>query len=98
MRRVQIEFLSEGFREILMSDGVAEQVEDAANRIADRATAEAGAVSNAKDSPRFIAKGPRQGYYGGGRVVAFVASENASAYSDQVKNARLESVIYEEAQ
>lgn len=94
-KRVQIEFLSEGFHELLMSDEVAEQVADAAKRIADRATAEAGAVSKAKkERPQFVVKGPKAGGYGGGRVIAYVASENASAYTDQTRNARLESVIW----
>lgn len=97
-QKIQIEFLSQGFHELLMSDEIAEQVGAAAEKIASRATSEATANSRAKESPEFVVKGPKAGGYGGGRVIAYVASGNAAAYTDQVRNARLESVIWEVAE
>lgn len=97
-QRIQIEFLSQGFHELLMSDEIAEQVDAAAKKIADRATTEAASVSKARKKPEYVVKGPKAGGFGGGRIIAYVAADNAAAYTDQVRNARLESVIWEVAE
>lgn len=95
-KRITLEFLSDGFRELLLSDEVSEVVMEAANRVAETATSEAQSKSKAKDAPRYVVKGPRKGGYGGGRIIAYVAPDNAAAYTDQARYTRLEQVIWEE--
>lgn len=61
-------FNSEGFREILMSDGVHDLVEETANEICDRANA-----NNTRGGEGFTTS-VIQGNYGGGRWIGFVKS------------------------
>lgn len=95
MKRIQIEFVSEGFREILCSDEVGELVINTARKIADKATSDSMTSKRCyKESPIFEAKGPKLGGYGGGRQIAYVSSANESAYREAVFAHRLEKTIY----
>lgn len=97
--KIRFEFLTAGFRELLMSDAVADEVMTAARKIAVRATADAITDPRTHSAAAlYEAKGPRRGGYGGGRMIAYVASENKAATKDQFQNARLESVIWEVAE
>lgn len=64
-KQTRLEFISEGFKEILCSQGVKEVVEDKANEIAMRAQANLTGNGDVTTSSRL-------GGYGGGRYVAYV--------------------------
>ena len=64
-KQIRLEFISEGFKEILCSQGVKEVVEDKANEIAMRA--QANLTGNGD-----VTMSSRLGGYGGGRYVAYV--------------------------
>ncbi len=64
-KQIRLEFISEGFKEILCSQGVKEVLEDKANEIAMRA--QANLVGNGD-----VTTSSRVGGYGGGRHVAYV--------------------------
>ena len=66
--RVEIEFISDGFRQILMSDGVRSAVDAAASDIQARANA-----GLHEDSVGF-SKQVRIGDYGGGRWIGHVST------------------------
>ena len=69
---IKIEFISEGFRQILMSDGVKNAVASAAEKIQTEAN------SGAADSQGFSAN-TWVGGYGGGRYVASVTAIDRKA-------------------
>ncbi len=94
MKRIQLEFVSEGFREILCSEEVGELVINTARKIADKATSTSHSKRHYKEPPIFEAKGPKLGGYGGGRQVAYVSSANEAAYREAVFAHRLEKTIY----
>lgn len=94
MKRIQLEFLSEGFHDLLCSEPVAEQVEKAADKVASVATSSARTTRKGEPA-QFIVKGPKMGGYGGGRVIAYVAAENQAAYREAVYNHALEKAIWE---
>ena len=73
----RIEFVSQGFKDILFSPGTKELVQNTANTI--QANANAGAPADSEGfSANVIAGG-----YGGGRYVGFVTSiENAAAEAE----------------
>ncbi len=98
MKRVQIDFISDGFRELLMSDDISEQVGAAAQKVAAEATKQGSQSKNRRhnaEPARYIVEGPKPGNYGGGRVIAYVAAENAEARRDAIYAHRLERVIWE---
>ena len=64
-KQIRLEFISEGFKEILCSQGVKEVVEDKADEIAVRAQANLTGNGDVTTSSRL-------GGYGGGRYVAYV--------------------------
>lgn len=70
---VRIQFNSDGFREILQSDGVRTLVEETAHNIQSRAN------GNLADSSDGYEVDVISGGYGGGRWVGFVASADAAA-------------------
>lgn len=99
MKRVRLEFISSGFRDLLMSDEVSEVVMDAAGDVAK--TASAMSTANRKrghGDAEYVVKGPRKGGYGGGRIIAYVATNNLLAYYDNVRNATLEKAVWSEAE
>ena len=68
-----IKYISAGFREILMSGGTQSAVESAAAAIAQRANASAPEGSDGYQCHTW------RGSYGGGRIVASVASADEAA-------------------
>lgn len=93
MSRVRLEFVSSGFKELLESAEVAGVVMDAARDIQQEAEALSAGVGHTKDSAKYAVKGPRIGDYGGGRVIAYVAADNAAAYGDAVRHQVLERAV-----
>ena len=87
MKRVQLELDSAGFRELLTSQEVSDLVQETAEKVA--ASAEAAAIPGSV----FEVKGPRQGGYGGGRVIAYVAAGNTKAMRSVIYNYALERAI-----
>ena len=65
---IRLEFISDGFKQILESDGVRELVQETADNIKDRANA-----NNARGGQGFESN-VIQGNYGGGRWIGFVKS------------------------
>lgn len=94
MKRIRLEFLSDGFHDLLCSEPIAEQVENAAEKVADVATSSAR-MTRKGDPPQFIVKGPKLGGYGGGRVIAYVAADNQAAYREAVYAHVLEKAVWE---
>lgn len=94
-KRVRIEFISSGFHDLLSSSEVAGVVMDAATDIADSATSIADAtVRHTKGrKAEFEVKGPKEGGYGGGRQIAYVAAANPYAYGDAVRHHVLERAV-----
>lgn len=95
MKRIQLEFLSDGFHDLLCSEPVSEQVEKASERIAGMATSSATRSKQSKAPARYVVKGPKMGGYGGGRYIAYVAADSPAATWDAIHNHRLETVIWE---
>mgnify|MGYP003288037056 CR=1 FL=1 len=92
-KRVRIEFISRGFHDLLSSSEVAGVVMDAAADIADVATGLSAAIIHHKDAPAYEVKGPKEGGYGGGRQIAYVAAANGAAYGDAVRHQVLERAV-----
>lgn len=95
MKRIQLEFLTEGFHDLLCSDEVADEVAAAASKIAQKANAAAEVPNRSSERARYIVKGPKVGGYGGGRVIAYVSADNPAATWDAIRNRRLETTIWE---
>lgn len=92
VKRVRIEFISRGFHDLLSSDEVAGVVMDAAANVAESATSIAAATVRHTKSRKaeFEVKGPKEGGYGGGRQIAYVAAADPYAYGDAVRHHVLE--------
>jgi hypothetical protein len=95
MKRVQLEFISQGFHDLLCSEPVAGEVEAAAEKVAGMATSSATRSKTSDEPARFVVKGPKIGGYGGGRYIAYVSADNSEAAWDAIYNHRLETVIWE---
>lgn len=93
MKRVQLEFISSGFRDLLLSSEVASEVNKAAREVAKAATSHK--ASNDHDAPSFVVKGPKRGNYGGGRVIAYVAADNDAAMRAVIYKHALERAVNE---
>lgn len=89
MKQVSLELDSEGFRELLMSQEVAEVVDQSAERVA------AAAASNSSARASWEVKGPKPGGFGGGRQIAYVAAGNKAAMKDSIYNYALERAVYD---
>lgn len=87
MKRVSLELDSDGFRELLTSQEVADLVEESAKQVA--AAAEAVSIPGSV----FVVKGPKRGGYGGGRVIAYVAADNVKASRSIIYKHALEKAI-----
>ena len=95
--RTRMQYDKHGLAEVLMSAGVAEQVDKAADEIAATASAQGGASRNRRkgaEPARYIVKGPKRGDYGGGRMIAYVSADNREALRDAIFANRLERVIW----
>lgn len=92
MKRVSIELDSSGFRELLLSDAVADLVEQKAEQVA------SAAERNSSIGARFVVKGPRQGGYGGGRMIAYVAADNGAALRSATDKNSLERAVWDVAE
>ena len=84
----KIEFDSDGFREILLSEGMKEQVESAVERI--QSEANAGIT---EDSEGFSVD-VIQGGYGGGRWVGFVSAIDSAAAIAESENKVLSGAVH----
>lgn len=87
-----------GLAEVLMSAGVAEEVDKAATKIAEKASEQGAASKNRRkgaEPARYVVKGPKKGGYGGGRMIAYVSADNREAIRDAIFANRLERVIWE---
>lgn len=82
-KQIKIEFISAGFREILLSDGVKGLVDSAAEEIKDRANS-----NLADEKSEGYEKTVMVGGYGGGRWVGFVqTTDHASCVAEAEHNA-----------
>ena len=85
---IRLEFISEGFKEILESDGVRELVQETADGIRDRANA-----ANNRGGEGF-ASNVIHGGYGGGRWIGFVKStDDKSAIAESEDSALTGAVL-----
>ena len=89
MKRVSIELDSAGFRELLLSDEIAEVVDEAANRVA------SAAYGHSIPGSQYVVKGPKAGGYGGGRMIAYVAADNTKAAISATDKNSLERAIWD---
>ncbi len=89
MAEIKIEFISEGFKQILMSDGVKALVESEANKIRDKA--------NAGISGEFETDGYKTttmvGNYGGGRYVSYVQATDFGAAQEEAEHKTLTKAV-----
>ena len=83
-----IQFMSTGFRDILFSGGVKDQVQSIAGRIQQEANAGVGEDSEGFSS-NVIAGG-----YGGGRWVGFVTAIDSSAAKAEAENKVLTKAVH----
>lgn len=86
MEKVRIEFISEGFREILTSQGTKQLIDTTAQEIADRANANSGLADGFQ--PDTI-----EGRYGGGRYIGFVSTATKEAKKAEAENGALTGAI-----
>ena len=87
-KQMKIEFISAGFREILLSDGVKALVDEATTEIQSKANA------NLLEDSEGYEKTVMYGNYGGGRWVGFVqCTDRASCVAEAEYNALSGAVI-----
>ncbi len=87
---VKIEFISEGFKQILLSEGVHDVIQSATDQIATRANAEIG--SDGYDSD--VVQSPRMSGYGnGGRWVGFVRATDREAMVAEAEDKTLSRAV-----
>lgn len=79
----RIQFFSEGFRQILLSEGTHKLVEETAQEIADKANA-----NNTRGGDGFKAT-TQVGGYGGGRWIAFVSASDKKASEAEAEDKAL---------
>lgn len=80
MKQTRIVFNSEGFRQILLSDGCHELVQKTTEEIRDKAVQNYAAVSpNGVDAEAGITARTQFGGYGGGRWIGFVSTADQYA-------------------
>lgn len=70
----RIVFNSDGFRQLLLSDGVRDLVQNTAEEICDKANG-----NNTRGGEGFVVR-TQVGGYGGGRYVAFVSSTDKNSF------------------
>ena len=87
MAQIEIEFISEGFKEILNSDGVRAAVENAANDIKNKADANISGESEGFSAHAW------KGGYGGGRWVASVTTTDLASMQAEAENKALTKAV-----
>lgn len=85
--RTQIQFISDGFKEILLSEGTMSLVQSAAETIRERANA-----NISEDSEGFSAK-VWQGSYGGGRWVGSVTTTDGASMRAESEDKALSKAV-----
>ena len=83
MADTRIEFISEGFRQILLSEGCRNIVEQTTQEIADKANG-----NNTRGGNGFVAT-TQVGGYGGGRYIGFVTASDNKASAAQSEDQAL---------
>lgn len=83
--QARIEFISEGFRQVLLSEGTKQVVEEAAEQIKDRANANYG--GDGFESNVIV------GGYGGGRYIGFVKATDKESMIAESENKALTGAI-----
>lgn len=89
MNEVKIEFISEGFKEILNSPGVKAEV----TRITEKIQGQANANLHSERSKGFAAR-VIKGYWGGGRWVGFVYTTDHATMVAQSEDKALSRAVY----
>ncbi len=85
--QAKIEFISDGFRQILLSDGVRDLVQQTADEIKDRADANISEASEGFSSKVW------QGGYGGGRWVGSVTTTDATSMAAEAEDKALSKAV-----
>lgn len=80
----KIEFISQGFKDILFSPGTKELVQGVAEDICDRAN---------MDVPEGFESNVQSGGYGGGRYIAFVRTATKEAALEESENMTLTKAV-----
>ena len=87
MKQTRIVFNSEGFRQILLSDGCRELVLKTTEEIRDKAVQNYAAVSpNGVDAESGITARTQVGGYGGGRWIGFVSTSDPYAVAAETED------------
>jgi hypothetical protein len=90
MKQTRIVFNSEGFRQILLSEGCHEVVQQTTEQIRDRAVQNYAAVSpTGVDADAGISANTQVGGYGGGRWIGFVSTADQYAAAAEAEDAVL---------
>lgn len=84
--KVRIEFISQGFKDILFSPGTKSLVQDTADGIRDRAN------ESIPDGEGFVSN-VQAGGYGGGRYIGFVRTDNSAAALEESENMTLTKAV-----
>lgn len=93
IKDMQITFNSEGFREILTSNGVRAVVEEATQRITNNANANL-TDTKSEGYEGEVVMSPRMSNYGsGGRWVGFVRAKDYRAMADEAENKSLSRAV-----
>lgn len=87
MKQTRIVFNSEGFRQILLSEGCHEVVQQTTEQIRDRAVQNYAAVSpTGVDADAGISANTQVGGYGGGRFIGFVSTSDPYAVAAETED------------
>ena len=87
MKQTRIVFNSEGFRQILLSDGCHELVQKTTEEIRDKAVQNYAAVSpDGVDADAGILANTQVGGYGGGRWIGFVSTADQYAAAAETED------------
>lgn len=88
MGEIKIEFNSDGFRQLLESDGVRELVQSTADEICERANANVGGIETEGYKTTVM-----RGAYGGGRWIAHVQAADYAAAAAEAENKALTKAV-----
>lgn len=92
MSEIKLQFISEGFRQILLSNEVHDVVQSATDEIANRANA--NLMTDSEGYEGDVLESPRMSAYGnGGRWVGFVRATDAEAMADEAENKSLSRAV-----
>lgn len=93
MSDIELEFDSEGFRQILMSEGVKSVVQNATDQIAARANGNLTDGGSEGYEGDVLASPRMSGYGSGGRWVGFVRALDYKAMADEAENKSLSRAV-----